>query len=60
MLFGKHKGHDLSTLTDSCLLWLATNIPLRDSLLSMVTEEITARGLDLPPPPFSSRLRHED
>jgi len=51
MPFGKYTGQDLSTLTDDYLLWLAANIPLRDPLLSAVTEEITTRGWDLPPPP---------
>lgn len=51
MPFGKYKGQDLTTLTDDYLLWMAANIPLRDPLLSAVTEEITERGLDLPPPP---------
>ena len=57
MPFGKYKGHDLSTLTDNYLLWLAANIPLRDPLRSAVTEEIIARGLDVPPPPSSSLPR---
>ena len=51
MPFGKYKGQDLETLTDDYLLWMAANIPLRDPLLSAVTEEITERGWDLPPPP---------
>jgi hypothetical protein len=51
MPFGKYKGHDLSTLTDDYLLWLAANVPLRDPLLSAVTEEITERGWELPSPP---------
>ena len=57
MPFGKYTGHDLSTLTDDYLLWLAANIPLRDPLLSAVTEEITERGWELPPlPPPPQRL----
>ena len=36
MPFGKYKGHDLSTLMDDYLLWLAANIPLRDPLLSAI------------------------
>ena len=57
MPFGKYKGHALSTLTDNYLLWLAANIPLRDPLLSAVTEEILARGLDVPAPPVSPPSR---
>ncbi len=67
MPFGKYKGHDLSTLTDDYLLWLAANIPLRDPLLSAIAQEITERGWDLPPlpppsqrPPRQSRETEED
>ena len=48
MPFGKYKGHDLHELPDDYLLWMIANIPLRDPLLSAVTEEITERDLELP------------
>ena len=51
MPFGKYKGHDLHELPDEYLLWMIATIPLRDPLLSAVTEEITERDLALPPLP---------
>ena len=57
MPFGKYKGQALRSLPDHYLLWLAATVALREPLLSAVTEELTVRGLDLPPPPVSSPRR---
>ena len=51
MPFGKYKGQDLNAVPDAYLLWLTANIPLREPLLRVVGEEITARELELPPLP---------
>lgn len=52
MPFGKYKGQDLTLVPDEYLLWLITNIPLREPLWNAVTEEMTTRGYEeLPPPP---------
>jgi hypothetical protein len=57
MPFGKYKGQEISAIPDEYLLWLVSNIPLREPLLSDVVEELTSRELEFaiaPPAPLPS------
>ncbi len=44
MPFGKYKGQEISAIPDEYLLWLVSNIPLREPLLSDVVEELTSHS----------------